>query len=111
MLHTSGKRLSILFPNLFHLYLLPITAELIHPKIKPVELGQILHMPSNKAMKTCIRFIEHAYPDAVCAIPLIPHPELKALFRIDVPFINTVIVGKCGPLCGGFVEADGLSGT
>ncbi len=42
-------------------------------------------MPSNKAMKPGIRLIEHTDPDAVGAISLIPHPELKAFFRIDIP--------------------------
>ena len=49
-------------------------------------------MPSNKAMKPRIRLVEHTNPDAVGAIALIAHPELKAFFRIDIPLVNAVII-------------------
>ncbi len=66
-------------------------------------------MPSNKAVKSAVRFVEHAYPDAVGAISLIPHPELKAFFRIDIPFVNPVVIGYREPLRGWFVKTGGLS--
>ena len=72
-------------------------------------MGQILDMPSDKAMKRGIRLIEHTNPDAVGAIALVPHPELKAFFRIDIPFINPVVIGYCESLLGGFVKTDGFS--
>ena len=66
-------------------------------------------MPSNEAMRKRIRLIEHTDPDAIGAIALVPHPELKAFFRIDIPFINPVVIGYREPLRGGFVKTDGLS--
>ena len=60
-------------------------------------------------MKPGIRLIEHTDPDAVGAISLIAHPELKTFFRIDIPFVNPVVIGYRGPLRGGFVKTDGLS--
>ena len=59
-------------------------------------------------MKPGIRLIEHTDPDAVGAIPLIPHPELKAFFRIDIPFVNPVAIGYREPLGGWFAKTDGL---
>ena len=59
-------------------------------------------------MKPGIRLIEHTDPDAVGAISLIPHPELKAFFRIDIPFVKPVVIGYGEPLRGGFVKTDGL---
>jgi hypothetical protein len=66
-------------------------------------------MPSNKAVRSGIRLIEYTDPDAVGAISLVPHPELKALFRIDIPFVNPVIIGYREALRGWFVKTDSLS--
>ena len=65
-------------------------------------------MPPNKAVEPSIRLIEDTNPDAVGAITLIPHPELKAFFRINIPFVNTVVIGNRGPFRGGVVKTDGL---
>ena len=68
-------------------------------------------MPSNKLVQPGIWFVENTDPDAVGAITLIADPELKALFWINIPFVDPVVIGKGKPLSGGFVEADGLSWT
>lgn len=68
-------------------------------------------MPPNNTVKPCVWFIEDTNPDAVGAITLIACPKLKALFRINIPFVDSVVIGQGRPLCGGFVEADGLPWT
>jgi hypothetical protein len=50
-------------------------------------------MPSDKAVKPGVWFVEHADPDAVGTITIIFNPELKASFRINVPFIDPVVIG------------------
>ena len=74
-----------------------------------IELGDIFYMPPDKAVKLGIRFVENAYPDAIGAIALIPHPELEAFFRIDIPFVNPVVIGYRGALLGWPIKTDGLS--
>ena len=68
-------------------------------------------MPSNNAVKPGVWFVENTDPDTVGAITLIADPELKAIFRINIPFVDPVVIGQGRSLSGGFVEADGLSGT
>jgi hypothetical protein len=68
-------------------------------------------MPSNKAVKAAIRFIEHAYPDAIGAIPLIADPEVKAFLRIDIPFVNPVVIGYRGSCHRWFVRTYRLPRT
>ncbi len=68
-------------------------------------------MPSDKAMEPSVWFIENADPDTVGAIALIANPKLKALFWIDIPFVNPMVIRQGTSLSGGFVEADGLPRT
>jgi hypothetical protein len=83
----------ISFPHRFHFYPSAITAQFIHPQIEPVEMGQLFYMPSDKAVKTCVRLVEDAHPDTVCAVPAIFYPETKAFFRVDIPFVDPVVIG------------------
>jgi hypothetical protein len=86
-----------LFPDIAHFYFFSIAADIVHPQIKTVEPGQILHMPSNKAMKSGIRLIEDTNPYAVGAISLIAHPELKAFFfsgliyHLQIPWLLDIV--------------------
>ena len=50
-------------------------------------------MPSNKAVKPGIWFVENTDPDTVGAITLIVDPELKALLWINIPFVDPVVIG------------------
>jgi len=68
-------------------------------------------MPPNIAVKPGIWFVENTDSDTVSAITLVAYPELKALFRINIPFIDPVVIGQGKSLGGGIVEADGLSRT
>ena len=68
-------------------------------------------MPSNKAVKPGVWFVENTDPNTVGAITLIADPELKALFWINIPFVDPVVIGQGKSLSGGFIEADGLSRT
>ena len=50
-------------------------------------------MPSDEVVKPGVWFVEYTDPDAVGAITIILNPELKAFFRINVPFIDPVVIG------------------
>jgi hypothetical protein len=50
-------------------------------------------MPSNKAVKPGVWFVENTDPDTVGAITLIVDPELKTLFWINIPFVDPVVIG------------------
>jgi hypothetical protein len=96
--------LFISLPHLFHFYPMAITAQFIHPQIEPVELGKMLYMPSDKAVKPCVRLVEHTHSDAVCAVPTVFYPETKAFFRVNIPFVDPVVIGYGRSFGCGLVE-------
>ena len=54
----------------------------------------MLDMPADKLMEAGIGFVENANPDAVSTASLVFTPEVETLFRMDVPFIEAVIIGQ-----------------
>jgi len=42
---------------------------------------------------TGVWFVENTDPDTVGTIALIADPKVKALFRIDIPFVDPVVIG------------------
>ena len=50
-------------------------------------------MPSNKAVEPGVWFVENTDPDTVGAISLIADPEMKALFWINIPLVDPVVIG------------------
>ena len=50
-------------------------------------------MPSDKAVKPGVWFVENTDPDTVGAITLIADPEMKAFFWINIPFVDPVVIG------------------
>ena len=68
-------------------------------------------MPSDEIVKPGAWFVENADPDAIGAITIILNPELEAFFRIDLPFIDSVVIGEGGAHSGRIIKADGMSGT
>ena len=62
-------------------------------------------------MKRGVRFVKDAYTDAVSAAPFVLTPEFKTFFRIDVPFIEPMVIGNSESFCSGLAITDGLPGT
>ena len=100
-----------LLPDLFEFDLVAVTTQVVCPEVETIQLGEFFYLPPDKAMKVCVRLVEDAYPDAVSAAPSVLTPIIKTLFRIDVPFIQPVVIGNGGPFCGGLAITDGLPGA
>ena len=65
-------------------------------------------MPPDPIVKPGIRLVENTDPYADGAVPSVADPELKTLFRVDIPFVDTGIVGDCLSFVGRFAKRYGL---
>jgi hypothetical protein len=86
-----------------------IAEKIIHFEIRLIEQRRIFHLPADKAVEGRVRFIEDTDPDAVGVVAPVANPESEALFRIDVPFVEPVVIGKRRAFIRWFVQADGVS--
>ena len=51
-------------------------------------------MPPDPVVKPGIWFIENADPYADGAVPSVADPELKTLFRVNIPFMDPGVIGN-----------------
>ena len=74
----------------FHPFVVP--EQVIPPQIETVKPWQMLDMPSDNIVKPGVGFVEYTNPYAVGTVASVAHPELKASLRIDIPFIDAVVI-------------------
>ena len=68
---TTSRHIFLVIPPSLGFYLIAVSANLIHPLVKSVELWKIFNMPSDGSVKQGIRLIERANPDAIAAARIV----------------------------------------
>ena len=66
-------------------------------------------MPPDPVVKPGIWFIENADPYADGAVPSVADPELKTLFRVNIPFMDPGVIGNGLSFIRRFGKSDGLT--